>query len=100
QQNGLVSPPEVITATATYKADMDVLGMFFDECCVFAQGATVPATVLYNEYKRWSSERGDSYESQTSFGMQLTDRGFKKKRITSGPLHKGRTVYMGLKLAQ
>jgi putative DNA primase/helicase len=82
QRDGLAEPPQVTDATAEYREEMDTLGAFIEECCVAGPGASVKATPLYEAYKAWCEQNGETYQKQKWFGMRLTERGF--ERMKSG----------------
>lgn len=84
---GLGTPPEVLTATADYRAEMDVLADFLGECCIVAPGATATAADLYCAYGTWASDQGLREKEklkQRTFGICLSDRGFQRRRGTGG----------------
>ncbi len=80
RREGLGEPEEVRAATAGYRAEMDTLAAFIDECCVVAQNARTPATHLYTAYKGWCEESGERHDTQKKFGMRLTERGFEREK--------------------
>ena len=91
QSQGLNPPPEVIAATDEYKSEMDLIGMWIEECCVTVPHATAQASVLYGNYKRWVEDNGGYPLSSTKFGLKLGDRGFPKEKS-------GTVVYRGIGL--
>lgn len=93
QHRGLQAPDEVICATSSYKAEMDLLSKFIDDCCVERIGITAPASDLYHVYQKWANDRGERVETQTTFGIRLSERGLEKYRDG-----KGRTNYRGIGL--
>lgn len=93
QENGLGMPAEVKNATAAYRDEMDVVGEFMSECTyepkpgtdpTEAAGVTVKANDLYKEYQEWCEDAGERAVTRTSFGRKLTERGYEKKRMTTG----------------
>jgi putative DNA primase/helicase len=80
QRNGLVAPDEVKAATDSYRADMDTLGEFIDECCSLDATQEIKASDLYARYKTWAEQRGEYIETQTRFGTRLVERGFEKRK--------------------
>jgi putative DNA primase/helicase len=80
RREGLGEPEEVRAATAGYRAEMDTLAAFIDECCVVAQNARTQATHLYTAYKGWCEESGERHDTQKKFGMRLTERGFEREK--------------------
>jgi putative DNA primase/helicase len=90
QREGL-NPPEAVTdATATYRAEMDVVGAFLDECCVTDRAeASVQSTELYDRYRSWCERTGETAQSHRTFGESMTERGFEKKRRSAGYFYLG-----------
>lgn len=75
QKNGLPAAKAVKTATGKLQQDMDVLGGFLAECCVFERQAFVTAKDLYSAYCRWAEDNGEKPLSQRWFGLRLSERG-------------------------
>jgi putative DNA primase/helicase len=96
QSGGLEAPEDVTSATKSYRAEMDLIGGFINECCVVggtdAMGKSdeVAATPLFEAYETWHGDKGIT---QTKFGRSLTERGFTSKRGTGG-----RKVWTGIRL--
>ena len=78
QQAGLGEPEEVQHATAGYRAEMDVLGQFLEDCCLVGANYRTKAADLYEAYKRWCEQQGVPYDLQRQWGMALTDRGYER----------------------
>lgn len=78
QREGLHPPTAVTAATDGYRADMDVLAAFLNDCCVIKRGATVRALSLYRAYAEWCDKSGENAENQRRFGQRLTERNFEK----------------------
>lgn len=83
QREGLGEPDEVQQATAGYRAEMDVVGQFLAECCLIGPNYRTKAAELYDAYKRWCDQNGE-HAVQRTLGMQLTERGYERKRGTGG----------------
>ncbi len=83
QRDGLGVPEAVKQATEGYRAEMDTLAAFLDECCILTPDAKASATPLYAAYKQWCAGNGEAPLTQQKFGMCLTERGFQRRR--SGP---------------
>jgi len=81
QREGLGEPKEVQAATEGYRVDMDVLAAFIEDRCVVHERARVGATPLYEAYKAWCEESGESRLTQTKFGRQLKERGFRNEKV-------------------
>jgi putative DNA primase/helicase len=92
QEQGLGIPDEVKAATAGYRSEMDVLGQFIDECCLVGPNYRVKASDLYDTYKQWCTEHGESFDVQRTWGMKLTDRGYESRK------KQGRSWWVGIAL--
>lgn len=88
QQNGMQTPTIVQEATAEYREEQDVLGLFIQEKCMVGD-YEIPASMLYSAYKAWADEGGEFTLSQTLFGRQLTERGFPSTRTSRGKMRIG-----------
>jgi putative DNA primase/helicase len=97
QAEGLGEPEEVRSATETYRAEMDVIAAFIDECCVVRDGAFATASALYQAYTDWCEGAGERRESQRRFGERLRERGYERRRVSSG-VNKGKYEYLGIGL--
>jgi putative DNA primase/helicase len=76
-----LAPPEIVrAATATYRAEMDPLGDFLDECCTLEPNAATKAGTLYNHYTGWSNANGEQPLTGTAFGRRLSERFTKEPR--------------------
>ncbi len=91
QRDGLGLPDEVKAATETYRIDMDLLGDFLEECCVFEAGATLASSTLYESYDAWAHRNGEKPLSHRAFSLRLAERGLQKRHTERG------TVWSGLR---
>lgn len=94
RQEGLNVPPEVSQATREYRAEMDVLADFLEECCEIAPQYEVPLRQVYEAYKQWAEENGEKVLSQRVFSQRLTERGIANRRRGTG----GKVLIEGLRL--
>ncbi|MBT9152208.1 MAG: hypothetical protein DDT35_00422 [Firmicutes bacterium] len=94
QRQGLGTPPEVKAATEAYRAEMDVFGPFFADCCRMSPSASISAATLYDAYKNWCTEEGVSALSQKKLGSALTKRDCQRKKDRTG-----RYLWKGIELA-
>lgn len=92
QTDGLGTPPEVDTATESYKADMDPLVGFLDDCCTLHANGETPAADLYDTYRQWSEANGEYCLRQRSFGQRLREHGLDNRKAH------GRKVWVGISL--
>lgn len=81
QKEGLKVPSIVAKATAEYRRDMDILGDFFEEVCVFRDDLIVAHADLYAEYREYVKSTGGYELSSKAFAMKLKERGFQKDTI-------------------
>lgn len=93
----LKAPQEVLAATEAYRAEQDLLGAFLEECCHQGDSHQERAEKLFWTWQAWCESRGEYVGTSTAFGLKLGDRGFDKKKETSG-WNRGKTVYYGIAL--
>ena len=80
QREGL-GPPEAVTeATAEYRAEMDTVGAFIDECCTCDPEGEATAKRLHERYSQWCLDHEEKSVSQTDFGARLAEKGFTRGR--------------------
>ena len=89
QEHGLCVPEKVAIATQTYRAEMDTLKPWMDECCEIGGRTQTPARDLYASYSAWATANGERVVSATVFGKQLNERGFDSFRATRGMVRLG-----------
>lgn len=80
QRDGLTFPEEVRVATESYRAEMDVVAAFLDDCCIIGPRYWVYSRELYAAYQKWAEENGERPMSQKMFAMRLQERGFTRER--------------------
>jgi len=96
QAEGLLTPDEVITATAEYKMQQDILAQFFDSACVLASpearaadagkplgkiAIKTKAKVLHTAFNNWlSSNTGRGPCSPQDFAKMMVEHGYESKR--------------------
>lgn len=78
---GLGVPAEVTAATQSYRAEMDVLGDFLDDCCHIQSTAQVTVKELYGAYTSWCACNGERPLAKRGFGLRLQERGFTPVRL-------------------
>jgi putative DNA primase/helicase len=81
QREGLGTPEEVKQATAGYRASMDQIGRFIEECCLVSQQVRIKASELYEAYKKWCDANGEQAATLSAFGHYLEEQGFAKHKI-------------------
>jgi putative DNA primase/helicase len=97
QEHGLGEPESVKAATDQYRSEMDTLAAFIEDRCIVRRDATAQATPLYQQYRMWCDSAGEHADTQKTFGMRLTERGFESGRASSG-VNKGRKIWHGIGL--
>lgn len=90
QAHGLNVPDKVKAATAKYRADMDIVSAFFDECCLINKDdplkVFVSSSDLYAAFTAWAERNGEVDKdgkpilSQKAIASRLKERGFKDDR--------------------
>ncbi len=84
QRDGLGEPLEILEATAAYRAEQDVLGVFLKDRCVLACAAKVLKKDLFEAYLTWCEESGEHYRlTMREFGKVLRERGLTDTQISS-----------------
>ncbi len=84
QEEGLGVPETVKKATDEYLADNDQVETFLAECCVRASGCRARIGSLYEAYQEWAADSVDQVLNLKNFGQALAEKGFRKKRLSSG----------------
>lgn len=92
QKIGLSPPASVLAATQRYRKEMDRIGAFLEEHCVFGINEKVPARDVFTRYTAWAANANMKAITQTAFGTAMGERG-----IASRKAH-GVIVYEGLRL--
>ncbi len=92
QHNGLGAPTAVTTATHEYRTDMDLIGRFLADCCEVNPTAEVEAATLWSAFCTWAEANHERTGTQTTFGRQLTERGFDTTRQAKVRKRRGLTL--------
>ncbi|MDZ4698560.1 MAG: phage/plasmid primase, P4 family [Rhodothermales bacterium] len=92
-RTGLRAPAAVLNATASYRAEMDTIAGFLEECCVIEEAKgrglhdiALPrskASDLYAHYRTWASSTGETILTKRAFGGKLRERGFETRDSNS-----------------
>jgi putative DNA primase/helicase len=85
--DGLGYPQEIMEATATYRAESDLIERFLEDACVRSGSARVRARALYQAYSAWVEGAGESKISETAFGLRMREKGFEKKVTEHGNVY-------------
>ena len=94
QQKGLAAPASITQAVESYRAEMDVFGEYVKERLEYSPDNPISenATNIYEDYKKWCEENGSEPCSQTKFGREMGNRGFKRVK------NRGKINYPHLRL--
>ena len=89
QRDGLGVPEEVLAATREYEAEQDTFAMFLEERCVRTPNARVLSLKLYQDYKSWAEQYGETPVSHKAFASMMSERNFKRTKTMKGALYAG-----------
>jgi putative DNA primase/helicase len=84
QREGLGTPPVVKAATAEYRAELDPVGRFLDECCQCSPSARVTVKGLYEAFRSHCLSAGEDVPPLRWLNAQLEVRNFQRSRSTGG----------------
>jgi putative DNA primase/helicase len=87
--NGLGTAKAVEAATAEYRTESDLVGLWFDDCCAGSSTSTVLASDAYESFRAWCKTFGYREPTQMSFGLRLDEKGFAKLKL------RGKRQYQG-----
>ena len=93
QQEGLKDPEAVTRVIETYRAEMDPLDAFLEECCTTGQNYSIKAREMYDAYHEWAKESEEYKMSMTKFGREMRKKLLRVKRRDGW-------YYVGLKLKE
>jgi P4 family phage/plasmid primase-like protien len=82
-RDGLRIPASVCTATATYRAEMDTVGQWIEECTEADPAAIVPVNLLHNNYVNYLGPHGYPFGPRR-FGEELERNGYTACKLTGG----------------
>ena len=91
-KEGIKGCAAVQTATFEYKNSCDSIGRFLIECIQIKNNSSIPASKLYEFYKKFCSEADLSPVSEKEFGSTLPNRGIKKLKTRNGMLYQDISV--------
>ena len=80
QQEGISTPKEVKDATQEYRAEMDSLQQFLNDCCTTGENLSVTSAELYRAYRTWCVDNGERQMTQARLGKCLKERGYASSR--------------------
>ena len=68
QKEGLGIPAAVKDASQAYREESDVIGRFFDDCCILESGHQTQASLLYQAFRNWCERNGEKGYAANKFG--------------------------------
>ena len=93
QQEGLEDPEAVTKVIEAYRAEMDPLDAFVEECCTTGQNYSIKAREMYDAYHEWAKESEEYKMSMTKFGREMSKKLLRVKKRDGW-------YYVGLKLKE
>jgi len=63
----LIPPASVQTATLTYLNELDSIGQFISDMCVFIEGVKIDRVILFRRYENWCVNNNQLSKSPTQF---------------------------------
>ena len=72
QKEGLGIPAAVKDASQAYREESDVIGRFFDDCCILESGHQTQASVLYQAFRNWCERNGEKGYAANKFGAMVS----------------------------
>ncbi|MHC9419870.1 phage/plasmid primase, P4 family [Sphingomonas citri] len=89
QTTGLIRPAAVQDATAEYFAGEDLMGQWLDERCTLRAGAFELPVKLYNDWRKYAEEHGESPGTAIGFGKRMKKRGLGTNSANGIRAHRG-----------
>jgi putative DNA primase/helicase len=90
--DGLLPPDTVQAATSGYRADMDELGAFLDECCYLGDDGQAGAAELLTLYGYWAQANSATPITSAQLSRSLVERGFQRHRLSGGVVYRGLAI--------
>ena len=72
QKEGLGIPAAVKDASQAYREESDVIGRFFDDCCILESGHQTQASLLYQAFRNWCERNGEKGYAANKFGAMVS----------------------------
>lgn len=91
QKEGIEMPQAVLDSVAEYRSEMDLIGIFLEECTEVNASGRVSADELFRVYLKWVQANNERDISKTKFGTEIKIR---YERIKSN----GCIYYKGLQI--
>lgn len=93
-ERGLPKPAAVTAATESYFDDQDLIGQWISDRCEVRTGAMGKVSDLFESWRAFARENGESEGQQRALGEALAKRGFDRRRVNAlGRVYSGIDVY-------
>jgi putative DNA primase/helicase len=89
QDQGLNVPACIANATAAYRAEMDIIAEFLNDCCEFQSSKTTALGALYDAYKEWAADTCQEVVGKKIFGNLMLQKGYSKTKSNGARIWKG-----------
>lgn len=89
QAQHLEKPPAVAEATEQFRAEMNPVVQFVEDCCVVDPTRDVRGLELWIEYKNWCTSNRERSVSRNEFSGALAQAGYERFRRNDGTWHRG-----------
>ncbi len=85
RQEGMNEPIAIDNATREYRADSNILQLFFDECCIINNNEKCYSKDIYSKYEQWciDSKETNHFNSLRKFTKAMKEQGFKTSKGTA-----------------
>jgi putative DNA primase/helicase len=80
QQEGLLLPDKVRTATQEYREDQDIVSQWLEECCILGDAFRQRSSDLYASYRSWCERNCEAPIKQKPWGDCMTERKFRREK--------------------
>lgn len=88
-KNGLCRPQAVVNATERYFEDQDLVGQWLAERCEVAAGKLGKPSALFDSWRQFATESGETVGTQKGLAGALQKRGFAPTRTSQGRFWRG-----------
>lgn len=92
---GLPQSPEVHEKHEDYRASMDTIGQWIEDCAIVADGVGEMYANLYESYKDWCKTYNQYMLDGRAFMISLVERNFTKGRNNRGVFLRGIALKTG-----
>jgi putative DNA primase/helicase len=86
---GMAEPEAVVAATASYRAESDLVAQFLERRCLTGKHFTVRSSDLFAAWQQWCSQEGEQPGTQKAFTTELQNRGYDKRKTEAGAMWQG-----------